>query len=48
VANKILRRRTLVLLALVALAVVAGKVGHPVLGNGFGHGGFGMWDGPLP
>jgi hypothetical protein len=46
VANKFLRRRTLVLLALVALSIVAGKAGHPV-GNGFGHGGFGMWDGPI-
>jgi hypothetical protein len=41
VANKFLRRRTLVLLALVVLSVVAGKCGHP-------HNGFGMWDGPLP
>jgi hypothetical protein len=44
VANKFLRRRTLVLVALVVLSIVAGKAGHP----GFGHGGFGMWDGPLP
>jgi hypothetical protein len=34
------RRRTLVLLALVVLAVVLGRVGHP------GHPWFGMWDGP--
>jgi len=46
VANKLLRRRALVLLALVALSIVAGKVGFP--GLGLGHGGFGMWDGPLP
>ncbi len=45
-ANKFLRRRTLVLLALVALSILAGKAGHP--GLGLGHGGFGMWDGPLP
>jgi hypothetical protein len=42
VANKFFRRRTLVLLALVALSIIAGKAGHPV-----GHGGFGMWDGPI-
>ncbi len=42
VANKSFRRRTLVLLALVALAIVAGKAGVPV------RHGFGMWDGPLP
>jgi hypothetical protein len=34
------RRRTLVLLALVVLAVVFGRVGHPW--NQW----FGMWDGP--
>jgi hypothetical protein len=45
VANKLLRRRTLVLVALVVLSVVAGKAGHP--GLGLGHGGFGMWDGPI-
>ena len=41
-ANKFNYRRTLVLLALVVLSVIAGKAGHP-------HGcpGFGMWDGPL-
>jgi len=46
VANKFIRRRTVVLLALVVISVIAGKVGHP--GLGLGHGGFGMWDGPLP
>jgi hypothetical protein len=41
VANKLAvvrARRGLVLLALVALSVVAGKLGHPSVG---------MWDGPL-
>lgn len=33
----LLRRRTLVLLALVVISVVAGKFGHPVVG---------FWDGP--
>jgi hypothetical protein len=37
VANSFFRRRTLVLLALVVISVVAGKVGHPVCG---------FWDGP--
>jgi hypothetical protein len=40
VANKLtalLRRRTLVLLALVVLSVVLGRFGHPFVG---------MWDGP--
>jgi hypothetical protein len=40
VANKLtvlLRRRTLVLLALVVLSVVLGRCGHPFVG---------MWDGP--
>jgi hypothetical protein len=37
VAKNLFRRRTLVLLALVVIAVIAGKVGHPF--NGF-------WDGP--
>lgn len=41
-ANKIFRRRTLVLLALVALAIVAGKAGVPIRHA------YGMWDGPLP
>lgn len=31
-------RRVVVVLALVALSVVAGKFGHPIVG---------MWDGPL-
>ncbi|MFL5955528.1 MAG: hypothetical protein ACJ76I_15625 [Gaiellaceae bacterium] len=44
-AKTILRRRTLVLLALVALSIIAGKAGFP--GLGLGHGGFGMWDGPI-
>ena len=44
-ANNLFRWRTLVLLALVALAIVAGMCGHP--GLGLGHGGFGMWDGPI-
>jgi hypothetical protein len=34
-----------VLLALVALSIIAGFAGHP--GFGFGHGGYGMWDGPI-
>ena len=42
VAKKILRRRTLVLLALVAISIIAGKAGHPAH-DGF----FGMWDGPI-
>jgi hypothetical protein len=33
---KLARRRTLVLLASVVVAVVLGKIGHP----------FGLWDGP--
>jgi hypothetical protein len=37
VAKNLFRRRTLVLLALIVVAVVAGKLGHP-------HPGF--WDGP--
>jgi hypothetical protein len=37
VANSIFRRRTLVLLALVVISVIAGKAGHPLLG---------FWDGP--
>jgi hypothetical protein len=41
VANKVFRRRTLVLLALVAISIIAGKAGHP------GHDFFGMWDGPI-
>jgi len=45
VAKTILRRRTLVLLALVALSIIAGKCGFPGLGPA--HGGFGMWDGPI-
>jgi hypothetical protein len=36
VANSFFRRRTLVLLALVVISVIAGKFGHPV----------GFWDGP--
>jgi hypothetical protein len=42
VANKFFQRRSLVLLALVVVSVVAGKAGVHV------HCGFGMWDGPLP
>lgn len=38
VANSFFRRRTLVLLALVVIAVIAGKFGHPVVP--------GFWDGP--
>jgi hypothetical protein len=37
VANSFFRRRTLVLVALIVIAVIAGKVGHPVTG---------FWDGP--
>jgi hypothetical protein len=37
VANSLFRRRTLVLLALVVISVIAGKCGHPVVG---------FWDGP--
>ncbi|MDX6452729.1 MAG: hypothetical protein QOH16_2778 [Gaiellaceae bacterium] len=36
-ANSFFRRRTLVLLALVVIAVIAGKVGFP---------GLGFWEGP--
>ena len=35
-AKNLFRRRTLVLLALVVIAVIAGKLGHPT----------GFWDGP--
>jgi hypothetical protein len=35
VANSFLRRRTLVLLALVVISVIAARAGHP-----------GFWDGP--
>lgn len=35
-ASSFFRRRTLVLVALVVISVVAGKFGHPV----------GFWDGP--
>jgi hypothetical protein len=35
VANSFFRHRTLVLLALVVISVIAGKAGHP-----------GFWDGP--
>jgi len=38
VANSFFRRRTLVLLALIVISVIAGKVGHPAS--------FGFWDGP--
>jgi cation transporter-like permease len=37
VANSIFRRRTLVLLALVVISIIAGKVGHI---------GLGFWEGP--
>ena len=37
VANSFFRRRTLVLLALVVISIVAGKAGYP---------GLGFWDGP--
>jgi hypothetical protein len=37
VAKTFFRRRTLVLLALVVISIIAGKAGHPF--NGF-------WDGP--
>jgi hypothetical protein len=37
VANSFFRRRTLVLLALVVIAVIAGKLNAPLLG---------FWDGP--
>ena len=37
VANSIFRRRTLVLLALVVISIIAGFAGHPVPG---------FWDGP--
>jgi hypothetical protein len=36
VANNLFRRRTLVLLALVVIAIIAGKAGVPT----------GFWDGP--
>ena len=36
-ANSIFRRRTLVLLALVVIAIIAGKLGVPRVG---------FWDGP--
>jgi hypothetical protein len=39
VANNFFRRRTLVLLALIVLAIIAGKVGA-------GHAVPGFWDGP--
>jgi ABC-type methionine transport system permease subunit len=42
VANSLFRRRTLVLLALVVISVIAGKCGHP----GLGQSGVGFWDGP--
>jgi hypothetical protein len=38
VAKNLFRRRSLVLLALIVISVIAGKAGHPT---------FGMWDGPL-
>ena len=38
-ANSLFRRRTLVLLALVVIAIIAGKAGHPGVGTGF-------WEGP--
>jgi hypothetical protein len=37
VANSFFRRRTLVLLALIVISVIAGKAGHSVVG---------FWDGP--
>jgi hypothetical protein len=37
VANSIFRRRTLVLLALIVIAIIAGIAGHPCPG---------FWDGP--
>jgi hypothetical protein len=39
VANSLFRRRTLVLLALVVISIIAGKAGHVGLGGGF-------WEGP--
>lgn len=36
-AKTFFRRRTVVLLALVVIAIIAGKFGHPV---------YGFWDGP--
>lgn len=40
-ANSFFRRRTLVLLALIVISVIAGKAGFP------GHGvGLGFWEGP--
>lgn len=41
-ATKFFRRRTLVLLALVVVAIIAGKAGLP----GLGHVSNGFWDGP--
>lgn len=41
-ASKLLRRRMLVLLALVVISVIAGKLGFP----GLGHAQNGFWDGP--
>jgi len=37
VANSFFRRRTLVLVALIVISVIAGKAGHP---------GLGFWEGP--
>ncbi|HXK15322.1 MAG TPA: hypothetical protein VNH45_12355 [Gaiellaceae bacterium] len=38
-ANSFFRRRTLVLLALIVISVIAGKAGHQGVGVGF-------WEGP--
>lgn len=38
-ANSFFRRRTLVLLALIVISIIAGKAGHSGLGLGF-------WEGP--
>jgi hypothetical protein len=40
VANRFFRRRTLVLLALIVISIIAGKAGHP------DHLYPGFWDGP--
>ena len=37
VANSFFRRRTLVLLALIVISIIAGKAGYPIVG---------FWEGP--